>query len=77
MVSMLQEAWTHYIGVISGGPGRTTADGEIDFDEVYGEESIVLNLIVRILNHIIVQVKLSDLSELSAQVMLTTAMTIS
>lgn len=62
LVGMLQEAWTHFVSVISGGSGQTTFDGDFNFNDVYGEESIVLNTIVRILNQIVVQVKLSDLS---------------
>mmetsp|Transcript_12103 Transcript_12103/g.15451 ORF Transcript_12103/g.15451 Transcript_12103/m.15451 type:complete len:144 (+) Transcript_12103:340-771(+) len=65
LIKMLQEAWTHFLGVISAGGPNRTEEGEVNFDEVYGEESIVLNTIVRILNHIVVQVKLGDLSEQS------------
>ena len=51
---MLQDASTHFIGLISGGAQRTTESGDINYDEVYGEESIVLTTIVRILNQIVV-----------------------
>ena len=54
LVSMLQDAWTYFIGLISGGAQRTTESGDINYDEVYGEESIVLTTIVRILNQIVV-----------------------
>jgi len=70
---MLQQVWTHFVGVISG-----SKDGsEVDFGEVYGEESIVLHSIVRILNHIVVRVKLADLSDEAAWNVMSTAMAIS
>jgi len=74
LLSMLQEAWTHFISVISG---STSPSAEVNFEEVYGEESIVLHSIVRILNHIVVQVKLSDLSEHSVWSVSNTALAIS
>lgn len=51
---MLRDAWTHFIRLMSGGNDPVTSLDDIDFDEVYGEESIILNTIVRILNYIVV-----------------------
>ncbi len=48
LLGMLQQAWTFYITKIGGG------GVDVDFEEIYGEESIVLHSIVRILNHIVV-----------------------
>ena len=73
MISILQQVWTHFMGVISGNRALT----EVDFGEVYGEESIVLHSIVRILNHIVVRVTLADLSDTSAFDILSTAVAIS
>ena len=54
LISMLRDAWTHFIRLMSGGNDPVTSLDDIDFDEVYGEESIILNTIVRILNYIVV-----------------------
>lgn len=56
LISMLQEAWTHFMGVITGNTSAAQLQNgeEIAFEEVYGEESIVLHSIVRIINHIVV-----------------------
>lgn len=73
LIATLQQVWSHFMGVI----GDNKELAEMDLSEVYGEESIVLHSIVRILNHIVVRVKLSDLSEDSAMDVLSTAMAIS
>jgi hypothetical protein len=52
LINMLQQVWVHFVGIISG----SNNGSEVDFGEVYGEESIVLHSIVRILNQIVVRV---------------------
>ena len=52
LINMLQQVWVHFVGIISG----SNNSSEVDFGEVYGEESIVLHSIVRILNQIVVRV---------------------
>lgn len=73
LIATLQQVWTHFMTVIGGSKELA----EMDLSEVYGEESIVLHSIVRILNHIVVRVVLADLSEASAMSVLSTAMAIS
>ena len=46
LIQVLQQAWVKFVEVIRG------ADGDVD--EAYGEESIVLHSVVRILSQIIV-----------------------
>ena len=61
LIQVLQQAWVRFVEVIKG------ADGDVD--EAYGEESIVLHSVVRILSQIIVVSKTikSTVSSLSYQ----------
>ena len=49
----------------------------MNFEEAYGEESIVLHSVVRIINQVVVRVKLADLSTDAGWNVISTAMTIS
>ena len=54
MINMLQQVWTYFMGAIGGTDGQPES-------ESYSEESIALHTVVRILNQIVVRVKLIDL----------------
>ena len=56
MINMLQQVWTYFMGAIGGTDGQPES-------ESYSEESIALHTVVRILNQIVVRVKLTDLSD--------------
>ena len=70
---MLQQVWSRFVGVISNQNSAT----QINFEEAYGEESIVLHSVVRVLNQIIVRVKLEDINEDSGWSVMNTSITIS
>ena len=70
MINMLQQVWTYFMGAIGGTDGQPES-------ESYSEESIALHTVVRILNQIVVRVKLTDLSEDAGWNVVNTAMTIS
>ena len=74
LISMLQQVWSRFVSVISNQNNSAT---EINFEEAYGEESIVLHSVVRVLNQIIVRVKLQDVNEESGWSVMNTSITIS
>ena len=55
MIGVLRDAWTHFTAKVPGGKdaGAAAENGE-DGETMYGEESIVLYSVARILNHIVV-----------------------
>ena len=70
---MLQQVWSRFVSVISNQNSAT----EVNFEEAYGEESIVLHSVVRVLNQIIVRIKLGDMIEESGWSVMNTSITIS
>ena len=70
---MLQQVWSRFVSVISSQNSGT----EVNFEEAYGEESIVLHSVVRVLNQIIVRVRLEDINDDSGWSVMNTSITIS
>ena len=77
LVSMLMLHWNHFLGVVTHNSVTQDQLQQIDFEELYGEESIGIQSIVRIMNHIVIQVKIPDLNEQASMTIFNSAMIIS